>query len=390
MGSAMNAQNLRERNTSLVLKTILSTATPMSRADIAASTGLTRATVSRLVEDLIALDVIEEQHYSTPTSGRPSTPLAPRQFTYFTVALEVSNSSVSMLVMDLAGNIVFSTTELGNFRQSKPQKALQRLSDMVTTWRPPHGGTVVQTSLVVPGLVNQNETQIVTAPNLGWRGVYPLEFLTLPSYYGSLLLRNEANSAAWAQLLESPGRVGTHETFLYISSEVGIGSATMLDGDLFRGKHRWAGEIGHTCVDPAGPKCGCGANGCLEQYAGQDALFRRAQMPINSTIDELIAKFRDGDATARLAVDEAATSLGRAIANALNLIDVDRVVLGGNLSRLLPCFEQLVSSEVEYRQLRSKWVETEIVADANGERATAIGACRHGFADFIEAPHRYR
>ena len=74
-------------------------------------------------------------------------------------------------------------------------------------------------------------------------------------------------------------------SFLYLSGEVGIGGALVVDGAVFGGRHGWSGEIGHTVVDPAGPLCRCGSTGCLEQYAGKDALMRAAALDLDLPVD---------------------------------------------------------------------------------------------------------
>ncbi len=381
---AMKAQSVRVSNTSLVLKTILRSEEPISRATVASQTGLTRATVSRLVDDLRNLKILEELEPSPSTVGRPSLPLTAKPLSFFTIALELNVNYIAMLVIDLAGNVLHSVMEDGDLRSSDPQRTLRRASRMLQEWTPPRGGKIVATTLVIPGLINQSDNTILVAPNLGWHDVNPSHLMDLPETYGILRVRNEADSAAFASIYSAPGRPGPHDTFLYLSSDVGVGSAIMLDGTLFEGKHFWAGEIGHTCVDPAGPRCTCGANGCLEQYVGQDALLSAANLALDSPINDLIDLFVAGDTVAHRTLDQAGTSLGRAIANALNLIDIDLVILGGNLAHLLPHFEKLLYSEVSYRMLSSRWVETEIIADTHGARAAVLGACYASFEDFVE------
>lgn len=385
----MRAQTLREENTALILKTILCADIPISRARISAETGLTKATVSRLTENLLNFNLIAEQSHSTPSGGRPSTPISAKNYTFFAVSLEININYLSMLVIDIAGNTVFHYKDTGNFRATLPQTVFGRLNNILNLWIPPKNGHIIGTSLIVPGLVDNIQKIIVTAPNLGWKNISPMHFLKLLPTFGNLILHNEANSAAYAQIFDRPGKQNKNTAFLYISSEVGIGSAIVLNGEIFGGKHSWAGEIGHICVDPAGPKCGCGANGCLEQYAGQDALFRRAGMPITSTLDDLIDSFNAGVPTAVSAIDNAATTLGRAIADTLNIIDVDHVILGGNFVRLLPCFQQLLISEIKYRRMSGKWTETEVIADKNNDKAALLGACFDNFAHFIDTPDKW-
>ena len=119
------------------------------------------------------------------------------------------------------------------------------------------------------------------APNLGWNQVAAEELFAdalaaLRPGTAPLPVRseNEANLAALAELWF--GGLDAVRSFLYLTGEIGVGGALVLDGELLRGAHGFAGEIGHVVVDPAGPECRCGSRGCLEQYAGQSALLRAA------------------------------------------------------------------------------------------------------------------
>ena len=76
-----------------------------------------------------------------------------------------------------------------------------------------------------------------------------------------------------------PGPAGCHGDFIYLSGEVGIGGAVMIDGRAMEGDHGWFGEVGHICVDPHGPPCPCGSTGCLERYAGKEAILRPVSLP---------------------------------------------------------------------------------------------------------------
>ena len=149
---------------------------------------------------------------------------------------------------------------------------------------------------------------------------------------------NEANLAALAELWF--GGLGPLRTFLYLTGEIGVGGALVLDGELLRGAHGFAGEIGHVVVDSEGPLCRCGSRGCLEQYAGQSALLRAAGMRreprVCPGVDELERRARGGDVRAVAAVEQAGAMLGRVLSGAVNLFDPDAVVLGGIYRELMP------------------------------------------------------
>lgn len=385
MSVGTKAQTSRFQNTSLVLESVLSATAPVSRADIAASTGLTRATVSRLVDDLLGAGIVGELAPQVKTTGRPSLPLKPLDARYVAVGMEVNLNYLAVIAIDLGGNTIFSAVETGNYRESDPAAVLRRLGRFFGTWVKPEITQLVGVTLCIPGLVDPDRGTILTAPNLGWSEVRPAELLELELDV-PLRLMNEADAAAHSVLFVRPGVLGEHESFLYISGEVGIGAAIAFNSLLFTGANRWAGEIGHMCIDPSGPRCGCGANGCLEQYAGQDAMLRAAKIPSSTTLDEFIEKFRQGSKSAREALDAASVSLGRAIASVLNLLDLNVVVLGGNLAQLLPHMEELLHDELKYRVLASRWSNIQLIRDESGHLSAAKGGCLATFRDFVSNP----
>ncbi len=125
-------------------------------------------------------------------------------------------------------------------------------------------------ALALPGLVSGGSVR--QAPNLGWNEVPAQELFAdalaaLRPGHPALPVasENEANLAALAELWF--GGLGDVRSFLYLTGEIGVGGALVLNGELLRGAHGFAGEIGHVVVDPAGPECRCGSRGCLEQYA---------------------------------------------------------------------------------------------------------------------------
>ncbi|MCZ9342672.1 ROK family protein, partial [Streptomyces sp. TRM76130] len=142
---------------------------------------------------------------------------------------------------------------------------------------------------------------------------------------------NEANAAALAELWFGAGTEGVR-SFLYLTGEIGIGGALVLRGELLRGAHGFAGEIGHMVVDPDGPLCRCGARGCLEQYAGQGALLTAAGIDADTGVRgvaELGRRARRGETAACSAIERAGRRLGVVVSGAVNLFDPEAVMLGG-------------------------------------------------------------
>ena len=274
---------VRGHNLALVLGQIAGATGPISRADLAAATGLTRATVSALVDTLIADRLVAEAGLTSarapagrplgcacPPGARPGSAWRsthpPRRLRHRSGRRGCDITLRSPAIS--AGELPIRRWPIHG-----------RLAAEAIAAAGAAGLTIVGATLALPGLVEAPTGPLRLAPNLGWREVDALRLLrrepvlrTLP-----LTVDNEANLAALAEL--STGTAG--DTFLYVSGEVGIGGAIVLDGRIFRGRHGWAGELGHIAIHPDGPPCRSGARGCLEQYASKEALLAAATSAIH-------------------------------------------------------------------------------------------------------------
>jgi predicted NBD/HSP70 family sugar kinase len=199
-------------------------------------------------------------------------------------------------------------------------------------------------ALAVPGLVAPDGL-VRVAPNLGWQDVDAVallpELADLP-----VTVDNEANLAALSELRTGPP-ARDRPSFVYVSAEIGIGAGLVLDGALYRGVRGWSGEIGHVTVHPGGRLCRCGNRGCLEQYAGQEAI---------------------GDLAG------AGEALGIALSGVVNLLDVDTIVLGGSYAPLLPTLGPLIEAELRHRVLTASLAPITLRAAALGSDAAMRGA----------------
>lgn len=158
---------------------------------------------------------------------------------------------------------------------------------------------------------------------------------------------NEADFGALAELWLGDG---TPRDFLHVSAEIGIGAAVVVDGGLLRGTRGFAGELGHVPVEPYGPECPCGGRGCLEQYAGEEAVLRAAGLePGEDRVGLLATRAAEGDEDVRRALLDAGTALGIALTGAVNLLDPESVVLGGALAGLAPWLLPSLEAELDRR-----------------------------------------
>lgn len=391
---ALGQHSLREQNIALVAREIFGAPTPVSRADVAAATGLTRATVSALVDRLIeARIVVELAPAPARRAGRPAVPLAPAPRTIISLGLEVNVGYLAGTVLDLTGATLATATVPGDFHASDPAAVLARLgaltAELLAAARAvADGARLAGVRVALPGLVDSATSTLRVAPNLGWAELSPVDTSAIAAHTGSapITIANEAKLAALAQVPALGAEAEAANSFLYVSADVGIGAAIVLDRELFLGGRGWSGELGHVVVDPAGPLCQCGATGCLEQYAGTDAVLRAARLPRGSSVADLLRAVAGGDAPASAALDRAGHALGAALADFVNLIDVPTVLLGGAYSELADLLEPVILAELETRVLSAPWSSFIVDRAPVGVGAATIGAARASLADVLDDP----
>lgn len=370
---AARQESLRQHNLALTLRHVLDASTPVSRADIAAATGLTRATVSALVDRLLAEGMLAELEPATPQrAGRPAVPLAPAKGTVAAVGMEVNVDYLGVRAVDLGGRVLTERVELGDFRGSEPSVVLDRLgrlADAVLALLSADGVRIAGTALALPGLVDSVTGPLRLAPNLGWRDVDVVGLLGGTPVLAGIppRLANEANLAARA---EARARRGTPESFVYVSGEVGIGAAIVLDGTIYTGRHGWAGEIGHTVLGTVGS---FDEGGSLESYAGQDAICDRAGLPRSTPAAAVAAAADRGDPAVLAALEVAGSALGAALSNAVHLVDVDHVVLGGIYADLARHLRAAVTAQLRRRVITAPWAQVELSVAVAGQYPAMTG-----------------
>lgn len=340
-------QGMRRRNLARVMHTV-SAEGPLSRAAVASRISLTRAAVSTLVDELIRSGLLEELGPERPGRvGRPGSALAVSAHGPAGIGAEVGVDHLAVCAVDLRGQVRARAVRHGANRGRSPAPVIEELTeliDRVVAEAEGEGLWPAGLAVAVPGLVARDDRTVVRAPNLDWHDT-DLGAL-LPTAF-PLTVDNEANFGALAELWLGDG---TPLDFLHVSAEIGIGAAVVVAGGLLRGTRGFAGELGHVPVEPEGPQCPCGGRGCLEQYAGEEAVLRAAGLePGGDRVGLLAARAADGDENVRRALRDAGRALGVALTGAVNLLDPENVVLGGELSGLAPWLLPSLEAELARR-----------------------------------------
>ena len=260
------------------------------------------------------------------------------------IGLEVNVDYLAVCVEDLTGAIRYERRVHTDNRRSKSGPVLDRLARMAAQALEAIDAedlVAAGVAVALPGLVEAQTGTLLRAPtSAGRRSRSPTRS---PPGSPGLPVRadNEANLAALAEHWQGVAR--DLENFICVFGEVGVGGGIFVDGELFRGAHGFGGEFGHITVDPDGPPCKCGSAGCLETFVGQEAIApaRRASRSARAagraaSRTELVRRAEEGDAEVLESLAEAGRYLGLGLASAVNMFDVDVVVLGGCFGPLAP------------------------------------------------------
>lgn len=399
----INQEDLRNHNLSVTLDTLLRAQKPMSRADLAKETGLTKATLSLLASMLIESGVVQEgEPVVSTTYGRPSTPLEIHGGSIAGIGLQINTDGYGCLALDLNGDTLGQEWVSEDMTGTDPYEIFAKLDAMtfpLESRLKRRGCKVVGAGLALPGIVT-DDMWLLVARNLGWENVNLTRFNVARRL--DVVAGNEAKMAAIAQI---PGYaterasflnvVDRTDSFIYLSTDIGIGGAVVRDGEVVMGSHGFAGEIGHLSVAMDGPLCSCGRHGCLEAFAGRRALVEAAGIAedgdatSSEAIDMFLQRWRAGDSDVAKVVDQAADALVSAIASAVNLVDVDTVLLGGLWTHFGDELATVLEGRLRSEILGYPNVKIRVFVPPVALHPSLYGAAEMGLRRFIENPLGY-
>jgi predicted NBD/HSP70 family sugar kinase len=226
------------------------------------------------------------------------------------------------------------------------------------------------------------------APNLNWRHEAFGQILGAATPKGlPVSIGNDANLAALAEHLRGNAR-GTDDV-IYLMGRIGVGAGILVNGRPLGGHDGHAGEVGHNVVDVSGPQCHCGKRGCVETYIGDNALLELAGRNVIPTTDNVVAVFTDaanGDDAATSAIRSVAEALGRTIASLVNILNPERVVLGGSLAYVYAFAPEEITGALQRYAMGTTRNKVELCVSAFTEDASLLGAAELAFASVLGDP----
>ena len=343
---------------------------PVSQAEIARETRLAPATVSNIVRDLVAAGMLQ----TTLGAGRRGTTVRIARSAGLVAGVDFGHRHVRVAVGDLGGEVLAVDREPvdADHLHSEGLTLAAGLLDRLLASLDAGRDEVATIGLGLPTPLTETGTVMSAAILPGWVGVNAQQ--EAEAQFGRPThVDNDANLGALAEHARGAGR--GHDNMVFVKVSSGVGAGLVVDGELFRGSHGTAGEIGHLTLDEQGPFCRCGSRGCLEAYASLEMAQRELgdQFP-GAGIDDFVAAAREGKVAALRMFEDAGLHLGWGLAMVANLMDPSAIVVGGDMARAGDLFLDAVRVGLRRHALASVATDTQVVLAHLGDRASVIGA----------------
>jgi predicted NBD/HSP70 family sugar kinase len=384
----------REINRQIALN-LVRTKQPISRAELARLMGMRRGAVSLLVNELLRSGLVFEGAKGESKRGRKPTHLYIDTRRHCTLAVDISASRTSLLVMDLLGSPLSEVIEFPTRRrpQALVSELVQRIGRLLLDH--PSLGECVGVGVVLSGLVDLEGGRLNYSPTLGWRDVdllTPLQAATRVP----VVVENSCKACVLAQVWAVRGDPPVDGPVAFVNVSDGVGVGIAIDGKLLRGAHNIAGEFGHVSLDMAGPRCSCGQKGCWEayisrratiaRYVGSDPSWPASAAPAAVTVEGIIARARGGEERALMTLRETAVYIAKGFATIVKAIDPSRIYVGGEITMAWDLIAPALRGTLRGETLLREGGETEILIVPLGEHPRLRGAAALVSSSAFAAP----
>ncbi len=364
-----SAASLRIANQRRVLAVLLERGgDSATQADITRETGLAAGTVSTIVRELAAAEVVS----TVAGSGRRGTTVRLARGAGLVAGVDFGHSHVAVALAEMSGAVLAEERRPlspGHQHTEGLETARAMLEKLLDSLGADHAA-VRNIGMGLPAPLSNN---IVMSSAIlpGWVGVNARDEASRV-LGAEVLIENDANLGALAEHRYGHGRGHPNVVFVKVSS--GVGAGLILDNQLFRGAAGTSGEIGHLTLDDQGPLCRCGSRGCLEAYAatGTALAMMADQMP-GAGVDAIIEAAQQGNVSALRVFEDAGLHLGWGLATVTNLLNPDVILVGGDMSHAGELL--LESARLGLRRhVLAGTASTPVLVAALGDRASMVGA----------------
>ncbi|OLS35887.1 ROK family transcriptional regulator [Bacillus sp. MRMR6] len=384
-------ERMKQHNQSTVLNTIR-LKEPISRADIAKLTKLTKPTVSTMVSELIEKNLIteEEAANSTVAGGRKPFLLRINYSAYYIIGVYAAAEVVRVVMSTMDGKIVTDYSKEMTELPSKDEfmdMIINNIHDVLKRSRI-ESDLILGIGFAMHGLVDPDEGVAIFSPHLHLENI-PIKETLEKEFKLPVMVENDVRALAIAESWFGQGQ--DLSDFICLSVGLGIGSGIFIKDEIYKSPFNTGGEIGHTIIEVNGPKCECGNHGCLEAYASEAAIVKKVESELTNHQDSILSQWikdgknkltlkmifkaaKEGDLFAVSILEESARSLGLAAANMINILKPSRLILEGYIFEQGDFIVSPLKKMIEKYTFKSPHEEINVVCSTLGKTGMVLGA----------------
>lgn len=359
-------QQTKQHNRDLVLRTIFANES-ISRAEVARITNLTRTTVSDVVNGLLEEGLVEEVGRGESIGGKTPILLSVVADSRYLIGLNLAQDKFIGAIVNLRGEIKEMVEEPVHDDDGKT--ALDLVYHIIDQLIKKRIKPIVGIGVGTPGLVNTREGVVVNAVNLEWQDL-PLGQLLEKKYKIPVSVLNDSQATAIGEYVYG-GDHSDNDNLIVVNVKHGIGSGILVNGRLFQGDGGGAGEIGHVVVQENGELCRCGKHGCLETVSSARAVLKHLKL---TSLEKAQSAFEAGEAKTMQVVDNAAHYLGISLANLIGTLNIEKIVLTGDMTRFGAKWLDAVNASMRNAALSRLSENTKLELGTLDYRACILGA----------------
>ncbi|MDQ6600494.1 ROK family transcriptional regulator [Bacillus salipaludis] len=364
---------MKKQNKNLVLE-IIKNQSPISRMEIAKITGMSPTSITRIVNELHLQGFVKETELVTSGVGRKAVLLDVCDDVFFTIGVEIDKFIIKIGIVNYVGEIVelrrIPRLESESYFETL-EKVNMNLKELIEKNRIPHQ-RIIGIGVGLPGFIDNQNGVVKVSDQLKWKNVNLAEDLKQLTAF-EVMIDNELKMKIVAEDFKGSAKNSHHAVLVGIGS--GIGSAMILNGEIYRGDSNNAGEIGHTVINPTGNVCNCGKIGCLATYISEGAIVGDARKvkEIDSILDVFEA-YRNGESWAHNLMDRTTTYIALAVSNILCLYNPEMIILSGDTIERLPEIKQPIEQKCDLYIWEPLKERVKIVYSQLGEHGVVLGA----------------
>lgn len=383
-----NLPRMGDFNQSVILEAIRRSGEGLSRIELVEATGLSAQTITNITRRLLDDGFIAEAGRTINGPGKPRVTLRLVAESRFSVGVHLDPAVITFVLLDMSGEVV--RRRVVRTADKDPHRIVEimaRAIDALIDEAAVDRRLIAGVGVAAPGPLDAQRGTVIDPPKLhGWQRV-PLRSVLAEATGFEVTIEKDTTAAAVGELWT--GREATEGSFLFVYLGTGIGASLVREGEPIRGSSRNFGEVGHITVDPDGPRCSCGSRGCVEVVCTPQAIVEQAESAgvfdsdrdagdegaVEARFTQLCERAAAGDEPAIAVLRRAAAHLTALISVLTNVLDVDRVVLGGPFwSRLADIYLREIPEPLNRlsatRAVHTLPVEGTVVGDDVG----AVGA----------------